>query len=295
MVRRNKKKMVQQPQPSKARISKASMDAEMRILALAIADAFGRHAAKAKYPDGASNESLTVQLRQRVAVTTDTEGEAAVSMYAGIVASAIRASATVASGVVTWGAASSPDQYSSWSALANTYRITSAGMSFKSTAPSDANGGVFYYSNHADQPASISEVDDRNVVPAKSAFKINATPLGSLSRQFVGPSSTDASDWTVPSLIFQGCAASTQVGIAEMIWNVEFTPKLGSVATCFPADDTPFLAGLQTEVAAAFNALIPNNPAAYAAAAAGFLSGAASVLATIRTVHQRYIQNYNPF
>jgi hypothetical protein len=236
-----------------------------------------------------------VQIRQRIAVTTDAEGEAAVCMYAGIVNDAIRASNTVASGVVTWGAASDPDQYTSWSALANTYRVTSAGMHYKPTAASDANGGVFYYSNHADRPDSISELDDRNVHPSKSHFKIPAIPLGSLARQFVSPTSTDASDWSVPAMIFQGCEASTQVGILEMIWNIEFTPKLGSVATCLASSPTPFLAGLQTEIAAAANALVPSTPASYAAMTASFLAGVVSTFAVIRTINQRFLRSYNPF
>jgi len=267
--------------------------------ALSILNPFSADAKSAKYPDGSSRATLVAQLVEETAVVADAEGEFAIAQYAGAPATGLGGATGVVAGVVTWAGAGVPTQYASLAAVASYGRVVSAGMYYVPTAATDSNGGRIYVSNTLDQPANITECQNEKICAASDPLYIAAIPLGSLSRQFALISDTNAADWTIPTMIFQGLTGSATVGYVRRVFNVEYTPKLGSISQQMGASLHPhnphvlsaLTDGYQTDRIAAGQ----GSYGGWVNSLISAVAGAAAAVGGINLVNRSYINSYAPF
>lgn len=283
---------------SRAGISQASIREGLGIL-----DPFSNEAKTAKYPDGSSRATLVAQLVEETPVTADAEGEFAICQYAGAPATGLGGATGVVAGAVTWAGAGVPTQYASLAAVAQYGRVVSAGMYYIPTAATDSNGGRVYVSNQLDRPVNITECQNEKIFAAKDPIFIAAVPLGSLAREFVLIGDTDAFDWTQPTMIFQGLTASATVGYVRRVFNIEYTPLLGSIAQQMGASLKPhnphLMAGLTDAYQMERIVAGPSGYAHWVNNLATALGGASIAMGGVRLVNQTFLrrmaQGYQPF
>jgi hypothetical protein len=282
----------------RASLSQASIREGLGIL-----DPFSNAAKTAKYPDGSSRATLVAQLVEETPVIADDEGEFAICQYAGAPATGLGGATSVVDGVVTWAGAGVPTQYASLAAIAQYGRVVSAGMYYIPTAATDSNGGRVYVSNQLDRPVNITECQNEKIFAAKDPIFIAALPLGSLARQFVAIANTDAFDWTQPTMIFQGLTGGATVGYVRRVFNIEYTPLLGSIAQQLGATLKPHNPHLMSGLVDAYQMEhIVSGTDGYVNwinSLAAALGGASIALGGVRLVNQtmlrRMAQGYQPF
>lgn len=207
---------------------------------------FCHEALGAKIPDLSSAKTLTLCVRQFIPVTTDADGNA-MHFYQGAFSS-MGAIATLASGVVTvWNEMGSSSQYTNVSDAVIAYRTVSFGVRFFQTLSlMDCKGTM-----------TASEVDYKPPVganvtnPSLSTVSTSRSILGDQLLWVSKPTDIEYTDFkliadpaagaqrTALVLQFFGAVPSATIGVAEIVLNLEMTPRSGTVASYYTTTASP--------------------------------------------------------
>jgi len=203
----------------------------------ALVDAFDPGASGAKYPDGNGHATMVAQLRTRVSVGSDANGYAGIQLQ-WTAPNLYRTYASIAGDVITWSANSASGGYTSLNANGTLYRVTTAGVAWRSTRPSTADQGLAYVCDRfyasdtgaTSYAAVIAAADYEFTV--KEPYTVPCHLLGAGPRVFRLMASTDLTTAASTVIFISGLPVSTAaIGEFDIIMNVEYVPMLTSVGS----------------------------------------------------------------
>jgi len=205
--------------------------------ACSISDPFCDHARAAKRPDGQGGMSYPYQIRYLIPITTDANGQAfyviGMSPVYGYGSAPAAASAVLPA---TWTIHSCNGFVVTNAAEV---RFVSGGVVFRSTAAATASSGIASLSSIANPV--ISTTYSRGVLNLPSTQSMSLAPgnemtfisrsHGGTAHEFIplatlNTNTFSAWDWSSCLVELNGCPASTTMGYAEVVMNVEFTANI---------------------------------------------------------------------